>query len=40
MIPQIRPCAQAPGKAPGRFASLAMISKTIPPKRYTFLLPV
>ena len=30
------PCAQAPGKAPGRLASLARISKTFSSCNYTF----
>ena len=33
-------CAQAPGSAPGRFASLASVSKIIPPKRALFSHPV
>ena len=38
MMPQIRPCAHAPGRAPGRFASLASSSKMIPPVNYTFFI--
>jgi hypothetical protein len=38
-MPQMRPCAHAPGRAPGRFASLASISKMIPPKLHFFIDP-
>ena len=37
MMPHTRPWAQAPGSAPGRFASLAMSSKVKPPKSHFFI---